>query len=48
MLVHIFLYSEVSFCDIRERDFIFAYDTKEKEHQNTWQSGEEIPYNKYV
>jgi hypothetical protein len=30
--------SGVSYCDIRERDFIFDYDTKEKEHQNTRQS----------
>jgi hypothetical protein len=30
--------SGVSFCDIRERAYIFDYDTKEKEHQNTWQS----------
>jgi hypothetical protein len=32
------LFSVMSFCDNRERIFIFYYDTKEKEHQNTWQS----------
>jgi hypothetical protein len=28
----------VSYCDNRERVFMFGYDTKEKEHQNTRQS----------
>jgi hypothetical protein len=37
MLVHGFIYSGVSYCDNREHVFIFAYDKKEKEHQNTWQ-----------
>jgi hypothetical protein len=31
-------FSWVSYCDIRERDFIYDYDSKEKEHQNTRQS----------
>jgi hypothetical protein len=30
--------SGVSYCDNRERVFMFDYDTKEKEHQNTRQS----------
>jgi hypothetical protein len=30
----------VSYCDNRERGFLFDYDTKEKEHQNTRQSDE--------
>jgi hypothetical protein len=30
-------FSEVSYYDNREREFIFDYDTKEKEHQNTRQ-----------
>jgi hypothetical protein len=30
--------SGVSCCDNRERVFMFDYDTKEKEHQNTRQS----------
>jgi hypothetical protein len=29
-------FSGVSYCDIRERVFMFDYETKEKEHQNTW------------
>jgi hypothetical protein len=28
----------VLYCGDRERVFIFSYDTKEKEYQNTWQS----------
>jgi hypothetical protein len=28
-------FSGISYCDNRERVFIFDYDTKEKEHQNT-------------
>jgi hypothetical protein len=31
-------FSEVSYCYDRERVFIFVYDTKEKDHQNTRQS----------
>jgi hypothetical protein len=31
------LFSGVSYCDNRERDFMFDYDKKEKEHQNTRQ-----------
>jgi hypothetical protein len=31
-------FSGVSYCDNRERDFMFDYDAKEKEHQNTLQS----------
>jgi hypothetical protein len=31
------LFSLVSYCDYRERVFMFDYDTKEKELQNTWQ-----------
>jgi hypothetical protein len=31
-------FSGVSYCDNRERVFMFDYDTKEKEHQNTRQS----------
>jgi hypothetical protein len=31
-------FSGVSYCDNRERVFMFYYDTKEKEHQNTRQS----------
>jgi hypothetical protein len=38
MLVHWLLFPGVSYCDNRERDFMFDYDTKEKEHQNTRQS----------
>jgi hypothetical protein len=38
MLVHWYLFSGVSYCDNNERVFIFDYDTKEKEHQNTRQS----------
>jgi hypothetical protein len=34
-LVH---FAGVSYCDDRERAFMFDYDTKEKEHQNTRQS----------
>jgi hypothetical protein len=32
------LFCGVSYCGIRERVFMFDYDTKEKEHQNTRQS----------
>jgi hypothetical protein len=39
VLVHWFLFSGVSYCDNRVRVLIFVYDTKEKEHQNTRQSG---------
>jgi hypothetical protein len=38
MLVHWFIFSGVSYYDNRERAVMFDYDTKEKEHQNTWQS----------
>jgi hypothetical protein len=38
VLVHWFFFSGVSYCDNRERVFMFDYDTKEKEHQNTRQS----------
>jgi hypothetical protein len=38
MFVHWFIFAEVSFCDNRERAFMFDYDTEEKEHQNTRQS----------
>jgi hypothetical protein len=31
-------FSGVSYYDNRERDFMFDYDTKEKEHQTTLQS----------
>jgi hypothetical protein len=31
-------FSGVPYCDNRDRDFTFDYDTKEKEHQNTRQS----------
>jgi hypothetical protein len=31
-------FSGVSYCDNRERVFMFDFDTKEKEHQNTRQS----------
>jgi hypothetical protein len=31
-------FSGVSYCDSRERVFMFDYDTKEKEHQNSRQS----------
>jgi hypothetical protein len=31
------LFSWVSYCDNRERFFMFDYDKKEKEHQNTRQ-----------
>jgi hypothetical protein len=31
-------FSGISNCDNRERVFMFDYDTKEKEHQNTRQS----------
>jgi hypothetical protein len=31
-------FSGVSYCDNRERVFMFDYDTKEKERQNTRQS----------
>jgi hypothetical protein len=37
MLVHWLLFSGVSDCDNRERVFMFDYDTKKKEHQNTQQ-----------
>jgi hypothetical protein len=36
MLVHWLLFSGVSYSGNRERVFIFDYDTKEKEHKNTW------------
>jgi hypothetical protein len=29
------IFSGVSYCDNRERVFMFDYDSKEKEHQNT-------------
>jgi hypothetical protein len=32
------LFPWVSYFDNREQVFMFDYDTKEKEHQNTWQS----------
>jgi hypothetical protein len=32
------LFCGVSYCGIWERGFMFDYDTKEKEHQNTRQS----------
>jgi hypothetical protein len=35
MLVHWLFFSGVSYCDYSEHAFIFAYDTQEKEHQNT-------------
>jgi hypothetical protein len=35
MLVHWLLFSGVSYSSNRERVFMFDYDTKEKEHQNT-------------
>jgi hypothetical protein len=35
---HRLLFSEVSYCDNRECLFMFDYDTKEKENQNTRQS----------
>jgi hypothetical protein len=35
---HWLLFSGVSYCDYRERFFMFDYDTKEEEHQNTWLS----------
>jgi hypothetical protein len=38
MLVHWLLFCGVSYCGIRDRAFMFDYDTKEKEHQNTRQS----------
>jgi hypothetical protein len=38
MLVHWLLLPGVSYCDNRKRVFMFDYDTKEKEHQNTRQS----------
>jgi hypothetical protein len=38
MLVHWLLFSGVSYFDNRERVYMFDYDKKEKEHQNTWQS----------
>jgi hypothetical protein len=38
IIVHWLLFSGVSYCDNRERVFMFYYDTKEKEHQNTQQS----------
>jgi hypothetical protein len=31
-------FSGVSYCDNKERVFMFDYDTKKKEHQNTRQS----------
>jgi hypothetical protein len=37
-LVHWLLFSGVSYCDNRERVFMFDYYTKEKEHRNTRQS----------
>jgi hypothetical protein len=36
--VNWFLFVGVSYCDNRERVFMFDYDTKEKDHQNTRQS----------
>jgi hypothetical protein len=33
-----YFFSGVSYCNDRERVFIFVYDTKEKENQNTRQS----------
>jgi hypothetical protein len=38
MLVHWLLFTGLSYCDNRERVFMFDCDTKEKEHQNTRQS----------
>jgi hypothetical protein len=38
MFVHWFIFAGVSYCDNRERAFMFDYDTKEKEHLNTRQS----------
>jgi hypothetical protein len=38
MLVHWLLFSGVSYRDKRGRLFMFDYDTKEEEHQNTRQS----------
>jgi hypothetical protein len=35
MFVHWLHSSGVSYCDNKERVFIFDYHTKEKEHQNT-------------
>jgi hypothetical protein len=37
MLFHWFFFSGVSYYDIRERVFMFDYDTKEKERQHTRQ-----------
>jgi hypothetical protein len=33
-----YFFSEVTYCDNRERIFMFDYDTKEEEYQNTRQS----------
>jgi hypothetical protein len=38
MLVRWLFFSDISYCDNRERVFMLDYDTKEKEHQNTRQS----------
>jgi hypothetical protein len=38
MLVHWLLFPRVSYCDSRERVFMFDYDTKEKEHKKARQS----------
>jgi hypothetical protein len=38
MLIDWFIFSGVSYCDKRERVFVFDYDKKKKEHQNTRQS----------
>jgi hypothetical protein len=38
MLVLWLPFPGVSYCENRERVFMFDYDTKEKEHQNTRQS----------
>jgi hypothetical protein len=38
MIVHLFFFSGVAYCDNKKRVFIFDYDTKEKEHTNTRQS----------
>jgi hypothetical protein len=38
MLVYWLIFPGVSYCDNRVHVFMFDYDTKEKEHQNTRQS----------
>jgi hypothetical protein len=38
ILVHLLLFSRVSYCDDSELAIIFAYKTKKKEYQNTRQS----------